>query len=723
MKNLGPDALTTDVAVLMVDTRAPSLAVSAAPPHVQYQSLSAWLNRRYARRHGYAFLYYQLQDENGRCRHVHWGERHPSYCKLPPLAAALERFSVVAFVDSDTWFAPSAPPLPKLLGQGHKHTHVHFASDHPFGNGPNCGFMVWRRSRATLALLRLWWNLDAGPHSLLHDYEQFTLYWAVAHLDAYRSDLRALRTLDRLQPLALDNGTPLAHADHTRRGQRIWRLAVAILASDTSIALPHVEEAAQLLQADAERDKPEVQALRDTILQAALVVIRRPKHRRGKRNRRWSRERSWHARKQQAAAIEDEQAAQTRVFARHINATAVAERLLKPSSFASNENSGSLGLPLGLPLALRPCMSSLRQWQLWRSPSIGRIELAAHPRLCLAAGPSAPLRAPKNGSLLAQLAACDGPASAAMLAQRRRKRISGSVGTGNAVRWLIWAHDLPGHAGSAQHVNLLSAIDANVDSSPRLSPPAATLRTHASKMAVLKQALLRFIEEHHKPRADITTVDLATPRRALLDAGNGQTPRSGIIPRMLRVRQTDSAAGAFEGKHGTWRRAHAVAGRLFAACNASVLGGARPDKPVQDCEAWCRPHLKPRHCRKCKCRACTGCIASDERTAQGSPFEAAAWDDGAADESNGGVIAEQTKLAQCLSVWQGDVGEVNGAPLVFGPCGQGAARQRQLRQRWTLSHPPHIAEAPSLFNMRSKTGLCVTAFPLHSGATVWTPPP
>ena len=116
MKNLGPDALTTDVAVLMVDTRAPSLAVSAAPPHVQYQSLSAWLNRRYARRHGYAFLYYQLQDENGRCRHVHWGERHPSYCKLPPLAAALERFSVVAFVDSDTWFAPSAPPLPKLLG-------------------------------------------------------------------------------------------------------------------------------------------------------------------------------------------------------------------------------------------------------------------------------------------------------------------------------------------------------------------------------------------------------------------------------------------------------------------------------------------------------------------------------------------------------------------------------------------------------------------------------
>ena len=42
---------------------------------------------RYACAHGYTLLYYRLAQEG--CEHPLWGARHPSYCKLAAIAAAL----------------------------------------------------------------------------------------------------------------------------------------------------------------------------------------------------------------------------------------------------------------------------------------------------------------------------------------------------------------------------------------------------------------------------------------------------------------------------------------------------------------------------------------------------------------------------------------------------------------------------------------------------------
>ena len=139
-------------AILMVDTDASAaqalgLAHSLSVPSttasdgsrdqaISSVALTAWLNARYAQRHGYAFQYLQLQEPG--CAHPRWGWRHPSYCKLPALAYMLQRYKRVAFIDSDSFFAPRAPALSNIaVSDGN--FDVFFASDRPFTPGPNCG--------------------------------------------------------------------------------------------------------------------------------------------------------------------------------------------------------------------------------------------------------------------------------------------------------------------------------------------------------------------------------------------------------------------------------------------------------------------------------------------------------------------------------------------------------------------------------------------------------
>ena len=61
-------------AILMADTNPPTLTPTSTPPYIHYQGLTAWLNHNYARRHNYAFLYYQLTEPFG-CTHVTFGTR------------------------------------------------------------------------------------------------------------------------------------------------------------------------------------------------------------------------------------------------------------------------------------------------------------------------------------------------------------------------------------------------------------------------------------------------------------------------------------------------------------------------------------------------------------------------------------------------------------------------------------------------------------------------
>ena len=150
-----------DTAILMADTGSPDFARSnaAGTPYMKYVSLTAWLNAQYARRHGYRFLFFQYVEHG--CAHVIWGMRHPSYCKLAAIAAALKRHTTVVFIDSDSFFSPAAPSLPKLIAS-HQHGRwpsdgapdVLFASDRPFTVGPNCGCASSAEPSAKAAPLR-----------------------------------------------------------------------------------------------------------------------------------------------------------------------------------------------------------------------------------------------------------------------------------------------------------------------------------------------------------------------------------------------------------------------------------------------------------------------------------------------------------------------------------------------------------------------------------------
>ena len=86
-------------------------------------SLTYFMNLEYAKHHSYDLLFYQ-GDQGGcarfkcaaACSHERWGARHPSYCKLAGLAAALDAgYEWVVYLDSDAFVANTSLALPELL--------------------------------------------------------------------------------------------------------------------------------------------------------------------------------------------------------------------------------------------------------------------------------------------------------------------------------------------------------------------------------------------------------------------------------------------------------------------------------------------------------------------------------------------------------------------------------------------------------------------------------
>ena len=167
---------------------------------------------------------------------------------------------------------------------------------------------------------------------------------------------------------------------------------------------------------------------------------------------------------------------------------------------------------------------------------------------------------------------------------------------------------------------------------------------------------------------------------------------------------TSASAARFAGKHGAWRRKHAELSRLFAPCNATAIGANSRDKSVQDCESWCRPQLKPRHCHRCKCHACSGCEAKDAaaRPNEASPATYSPLDAAGATPAQPGDL--------CLGVWHDD--PLDGAPLVYRPC-DGSWQQRQ-QQRWALEK--QSPQASYYVRSVSDPRLCVTAHPIYDGS-------
>ena len=764
-----PPRIMPTTAILMVDTNSPKVAMHGdvhdllRTQGMQYQALAAWINQYYARRHGYALIYYKLAEFG--CRHVIWGSRHPSYCKLPAIADALQKYSRVAMIDSDAWFDPMAPSLRQLLlthpsPRFQRGSSLYFASDWPFSSGPNCGLMIWQRSESARALLRLWWHLDPGPYANAHDYEQRALHWVLSHLLKYRGTISGASTASfapimqtlRLRPFALSNASdvPLVvHADHTRRGERLWRLGLAILtlasssrsrrATPRRIARKTLREQNSMLELTNSTGlvaSMSAETTRLRILDAALSVMRSFRH--------------WPIRKGEgmgASRRSGRHPRTIRVHAQGFNATDVAIRLLPPLS-------RSHGFPAGLSLVLRPCGPSRSRWQQWRldnSSASARdacklasekarstskvrdatgpvgIRLMASPCLCAAVGSSRPLKQPRE-TPVAQLLPCSMVVGMRHAHGSRNKNSRSTkryqLGKEPGALWEIWASDETNvsHGGEEPLDALIDdGTIARMEADERAGGDVEDVFAHE------RQALARFLERN----AEATLQQLGV-----------RTAQSNVRREARSTRHVAIVGGPFAGKHGSWRRAHANHTVLFQPCRAGVpstfsslpMGGANrdqgtsvswPDKVIKDCEAWCRPSIRAKHCKACKCMACYECTSPSPQLAPRKIEEAVVNGDSASIETGVGAwevprpieSLDQGRSQLCLGTWKGDL-PLDGTPLVFAPCLQPRMKPKTRKLRWqrtvTQQQQQWIVD-PRDGRMRARHAphLCVTATPLH----------
>lgn len=137
-------------ALVMMDNRPPDLSQIKFSRNVltlDFQAklvamLTAYLNARYACRHGYTMLFYQMDSQG--CSHPLWGARHPSYCKLAAIGDALAAgYGWVVFLDTDA-FIRTRDPLPALLRRyGASGTAFQRPADGSHGDGVPMSFFGW----------------------------------------------------------------------------------------------------------------------------------------------------------------------------------------------------------------------------------------------------------------------------------------------------------------------------------------------------------------------------------------------------------------------------------------------------------------------------------------------------------------------------------------------------------------------------------------------------
>ena len=221
-----------EVAIVMMDTQKHTLddwvqdgcnVEQSDYMHMHVATLTYFANLQYAQKHGYKLFYYWLQGEGcaqykcgAGCIHHRWGARHPSYCKIAGLGAALDAGSEwVVYVDSDAYFA-SGESLPELLhqhGANDLSADVFFGWDHPYSLGPNMGFIVLRNTPLTRELVNTWWNLDSGQYSTVHPFEQQTMAWSLMHMARFQTRMMTLH-LKTMDPAAASSGAAVVHLDH-----------------------------------------------------------------------------------------------------------------------------------------------------------------------------------------------------------------------------------------------------------------------------------------------------------------------------------------------------------------------------------------------------------------------------------------------------------------------------------------------------------------------------
>ena len=429
-------------ALLMADNRPPVLSQPRVST-LTYPALAFALNALYACAHGYDLLYYRMASAE--CQHATQGVRHASYCKLPAIAHALEKYNTVVFIDSDSFFLQRNVSVPELLQQYAPPAHatpsrpaVWLANDLPqLGERPNGGFHVWLGGgggdSAASRVLRTWWHLPALKYAVEHDYEQHALQWSLGQL---RAAVPLIGTL-QLRAMADTFTHAVAHIDHTKAERRLWVMAVALLAAaherpdEGAASAPRRHRRLQQLLQQASAIPPTVDppaALRARALRAAADLLG-----------------DGFGAPARPAAIFSQDGVRCNRRAGGLAAAAQAPRL---RAFEYNASVMSLRtLPAhdllgadGLTLALLPCRGARGNsggpaggggrenvLQEWRAVGSGAWQLVARPSFCIGVGPR---KAPKTPyPPLAQLHNCAGVAS------------GGSAGSGGPLALLRLQHE------------------------------------------------------------------------------------------------------------------------------------------------------------------------------------------------------------------------------------------------------------------------------------------
>ena len=209
-------AARSSVMIVMYDSRSPSQRP------VDYHQLAAKINARYARRHGYGFLYLntpcqKLATDNNSvdsktctpCSHPVHGPRASPWCKLPTLNYTMHAYrdaKYIVFIDSDAVFYTQAFPVDwvyeRFLGEVDTPLLTLF-NNHPWrvfssrGHELGCsGVMFWRNTERARILLQEWWDFDClFVWNKEHPYEQQSLHELIEARE-YDIDNSLVRVLD-----------------------------------------------------------------------------------------------------------------------------------------------------------------------------------------------------------------------------------------------------------------------------------------------------------------------------------------------------------------------------------------------------------------------------------------------------------------------------------------------------------------------------------------------
>lgn len=149
----------------------------------EYNTLTAFINNEYCKRHGYGFIYFRPYIRDNlpylyNCLNpITNTRRHASWSKLLSVTIALESpdYDYIVYIDSDCIFKDHTKPIDSYLPtEGYN---VLFLNNKPWNDDRPCaGFFACRVNDATRQFIKDWWNVQIPKNDEKHPWEQAALW-------------------------------------------------------------------------------------------------------------------------------------------------------------------------------------------------------------------------------------------------------------------------------------------------------------------------------------------------------------------------------------------------------------------------------------------------------------------------------------------------------------------------------------------------------------------